>query len=166
MEEVTGDVLNRLDIFWGRPYKLLRPHLSYQGEEETLIRALSDREYKVYLYLKKHQLLTRKDLIVAFTNAFGGAEITETILETIHTVDHCRYDNPPYSNATLKAYDPADKDITTDQLRDQEDVYLVYNKLQKGIISIIIPDGGWDERFLLFLEDFISIKGNIKIIQQ
>ena len=162
-ETVTGDVLNSLDVFWGRSYNLVRPELTYSSGGDTYTRVLSDDEYRIYLYLKEHQLLTMKDLLVAFGNAFGSAEVSTTILNTIHTVDHKRYDNPPFTNETLKAYDDTDTDITTDKLVDKEGVNLVYNRLAQGTTSIQIPDDGWDENFLSFLESFISIKGNILI---
>ena len=162
-ETVTGDVLNSLDIFWGRSYNLIRPHLSYADGGDTYTRVLTDEEYRIYLYLKEHQLLTMKDLLVAFTNAFGSAEVSTTILNTIHTVDHRKYDNPPFTNTTLKAYDDEDTDITTDLLVDKEGVNLIYNRLAQGTTSIIIPDDGWDENFLGLLEEFISIKGNFLI---
>ena len=162
-ETVTGDVLNSLDVFWGRSYNLVRPHLSYTSDGDTYTRVLSDEEYRIYLYLKNHQLLTMKDLLVAFGNAFGSAETSTTLLNSIHTVDHKTYDNPPFSNDSLKAYDDEDTDITTDKLVDKEGVNLVYNRLAQGTLSIQIPDDGWDENFLSLLEEFISIKGNILI---
>ena len=162
-ETVTGDVLNSLDVFWGRSYNLVRPHLSYTSDGAIYTRVLSDEEYRIYLYLKNHQLLTMKDLLVAFGNAFGSAETSTTILNSIHTVDHKRYDNPPFSNDSLRAYDDEDTDITTDKLEDKDGVNLINNRLAQGTTSILIPDDGWDEQFLRFLESFISIKGNILI---
>ena len=162
-ETVTGDVLNSLDVFWGRSYNLVRPHLSYTSDGTTYTRVLSDEEYRIYLYLKNHQLLTMKDLLVAFTNAFGSAETGTTLLNSIHTVDHKTYDNPPFSNDSLRAYDDEDMNITTDKLVDKEGVNLINNRLAQGTTSILIPDDGWDEQFLRFLESFISIKGNILI---
>ena len=162
-ETVTDDVLNSLDVFWGRSYNLVRPHLSYTSDGATYSRVLTDEEYRIYLYLKNHQLLTMKDLLVAFSNAFGSAETGTTLLNSIHTVDHRKYDVPQFSNDTLKAYDDEDTDITTDLLVDKEGVNLVYNRLAQGTISIQIPDDGWDENFLSLLEEFISIKGNILI---
>lgn len=162
-ETVAGDVLNSLDVFWGRSYNLVRPHLSYADGGDTYTRVLTDEEYRIYLYLKNHQLLTMKDLLVAFGNAFGSAEVSTALLNTIHTVDHRKYDVPQFSNDTLKAYDDEDTDITTDLLVDKEGVNLVYNRLAQGTTSILIPDDGWDENFLSLLEEFISIKGNILI---
>lgn len=161
-ETVTDDVLNSLDVFWGRSYNLIRPTISYT-DDDTYTRVLSDEEYRIYLYLKNHQLLTMKDLLVAFTNAFGSAETSTTLLNSIHTVSHRKYDAPQFSNDTLKAYDDEDTDITTDLLVDKEGVNLVYNRLAQGTTSILIPDDGWDEEYLRFLESFISIKGNILI---
>lgn len=160
---VTGDVLNGLDVFWGKSYNLIRPHLSYTSSGTTYSRVLTDEEYRIYLYLKNHQLLTMKDLLVAFTNAFGSAETTTTLLNTLHLVDHKSYDNPAFSNDTLAAYDNDDNDILTDKLVDKSGVNVVNDRLAQGTVSITIPDDGWDEHFLTFLEEFISIKGNILI---
>ena len=161
-ETVTDDVLNSLDVFWGRSYNLIRPTISYT-DDDTYTRVLTDEEYRIYLYLKNHQLLTMKDLLVAFTNAFGSAETSTTLLDSIHTVDHKTYDNPPFTNVTLAAYDEDDTDIITDNLVDKSGVNVVNDRLAQGTTSILIPDDGWDEQFLRFLESFISIKGNILI---
>ena len=98
-------------------------------------------------------------------NAFGSAETSTTILNSIHTVAHTTYDNPPFSNDSLRAYDDEDTDITTDKLVDKDGVNLINNRLAQGTTSILIPDDGWDEEFLSLLESFISIKGNILISQ-
>lgn len=160
---VTGEVVNSLDTFWGRSYNLIRPLLSYVSDGNTYTRMLTDEEYRIYLYLRKHQLLTMKDLLVAFTNAFGGAEETVTTLNSISTVNHKSYDNPAFSNTTLSAYDNDDPDIVTDKLVDKTGVYTVKDKKATGTITITIPNGGWDEHYLTFLEEYISIKGNILI---
>ena len=162
-ETVTADVLNSLDVFWGRSYDLVRPHLSYTSSGDTYSRVLTDEEYRIYLYLKNHQLLTMKDLLVAFGNAFGSAETSTVTLNSIHTVDHKRYDNPAFSNTTLAAYDNSDTDIITDKLVDKSGVNVVNDRFAQGTLSILIPDDGWDEHYLAFLESFISIKGNILI---
>lgn len=162
-ETITDDILNSLDVFWGRSYNLVRPHLSYDSGGNTYSRVLSDDEYRIYLYLKEHQLLTMKDLLVAFGNAFDSAEVTTTILNSIHTVDHRSYDNPSFSNVTLSAYDNSDTDVITDKLVDRTGVNVINDRLAQGTVSILIPDSGWDEHFLTFLESFISVKGNILI---
>ena len=164
-ETVTGDVLNSLDRFWGHSYNLTRPTLSYTDSGDTYTRVLSDDEYRIYLYLKEHQLLTMKDLLVAFSNSFGSAEVTTATLNSIHTVDHRHYDDPKFSNTTLDAYDVDDLDVVTDLLVDKSGVNVVNDRMAEGSVSILIPDNGWDEHFLTFLESFISIKGNILITQ-
>ena len=161
-ETITGDVLNSLDVFWGKSYNLIRPVLSYVSNGNTYSRTLADDEYKIYLYLQNHQLLTMKDLLVAFSNAFGDAETTTTTLNSIHTVDHKTYDNPPFSNSTLSAYDSNDLDIVTDKLVDKSGVCLVVDRMAQGTVTISVP-GVYDEHFLTLLESFISIKGNILI---
>ena len=163
---VTGDVLNALDVFWGKSYDLIRPHLSYTSDGDTYSRSLTDEEYRIYLYLKDHQLLTMKDLLVAFSNAFGGAEISTTVLNSIHTVDHKKYDNPAFSNTTLAAYDNSDNDIVTDKLVDKSGVYTVNDRKATGTITISIPSGGYDEHYFTFLESFISVKGNVLISEE
>ena len=135
----------------------------YRGDEKE--RPLTDEEYKIYLYLKNHQLLTMKDLLVAFTNAFGDAETTTTVLNSIHTVDHKKYDDPSFSNDTLTAYDNTDTDIITDKITDKSGVDVINDRLAQGTTTIQIPDNDWDEEFLTLLEEFISIKGNILISQ-
>lgn len=159
---VTDDVLNSLDVFWGKSYNQLRPTISYTSDGNTYTRTLTDEEYRIYLYLKDHQLLTMKDLLVAFCNAFGDAETTTTTLNSIHTVDHKRYDNPAFSNTTLAAYDNTDNDIITDKLVDKSGVYTIVDRYAQGTVTISVP-GEWDENFLSLLESFISIKGNIYV---
>lgn len=165
-ETVTGEILNSLDTFWGRSYNLIRPIISYVSEGDTYSRSLSDDEYRIYLYLRNHQLLTMKDLLVAFGNAFGGAEVSTTTLNTLHFVDHKKYDNPPFSNTTLAAYDEDDPDTLTDKLTDKSGVYTLVDKLATGTVTINIPYNGWDEHYLSFLEEYVSIKGNVLIAEE
>ena len=141
----------------------IRNYKVYRGDENE--RPLTDEEYKIYLYLKNHQLLTMKDLLVAFTNAFGSAEVTTTLSNSIHTVDHKKYDDPSFSNDTLAALNSDDTDIITDKLVDKSGVDVINDRFAQGTLSIQIPDEGWDEEFLSLLESFISIKGNILISQ-
>ena len=161
-ETVTGDVLNSLDMFWGHSYNLTRPVLSYEEDGDTYSRMLTDEEYKIYLYLKNHQLLTMQDLLVAFTNAFGSAETTTTALNTLHLVDHKTYDNPAFSNDDLSAYSDEDRGVVTDLLVDRDGVDTVVDRFAMGTLTISVA-GSWDEHFLALLEGFISIKGNILV---
>lgn len=162
---VTGEVLNSLDTFWGRSYNQIRPTISYTNDGNTYTRTLTDEEYKTYLYLKNHQLLTMQDLLVAFTNAFGSAETSTTLLNSLHLVDHKKYDNPSFSNDTLSAYDEDDLGIVTDKLLDVSGVDVIVDRKAKGTLSISVPEG-FDEHFLGLLEGFISVKGNVKIVME
>ena len=159
----NGEVLNSLDTFWGRSYNLIRPVISYASDGDTYSRTLSDEEYRIYLYLRNHQLMTMKDLLVAFGNAFGGAEATTTTLNSISCVDHKRYDNPAFSNDGLSAYDVEDMDIVTDKLVDVSGVFTIVDRLAQGTVTISIPGEDWDEHYLSFLEEYVSIKGNVLI---
>lgn len=161
----SGKVLNSLDTFWGKSYNLERPVISYTSDGVAYSRLLSDNEYSIYLYLRNHQLLTMKDLLVAFSNAFGEASSRLVTLASLHLVNHKYYDNPPFSNDDLGAYDPADTGIVTDALIDADGVDIVIDRKTEGtIVTLNIPQG-YDEHFLSFLEEFISIKGDVVISQ-
>ncbi len=160
-----GKVLNSLDTFWGKSYNLERPVISYVSDGVAYSRVLTDNEYSIYLYLRNHQLLTMKDLLVAFSNAFGEASSSLSPLSTLYLVNHKMYDNPSFSNDDLGAYDPADTGIVTDALVDRADVDIVTDRKTEGTIVTINIPSGYDEHFLSFLEEFISIKGNVVINQ-
>lgn len=169
---VETKVLNTLDTFWGNSYNLERPSLSYVQDGVIYSRMLTDDEYKKYMYLLNHRLVTRQDLLVAFENAFGDSEDgTDVTLGTMnlsdtHMVNHKYYDDPAFTNVTLAAYDPEDKEIVIDDMHSSMDVNVVIDKKTPGtIITVIIPNQQWDKHFLTFLEDYISIKGNVKISQ-
>ena len=171
-ETVETKILNTLDSFWGRSYNLERPHVGYVEDGVIYSRMVTDDEYKIYLYLRNHRLMTRQDLLVAFTNAFGVSEDSDDVaisasgLEDTHMVNHKYYDNPSFSNVTLAAYDPEDKEIVIDDMHSSMDVNVVIDKKTEGtIITVFIPNQQWDTYFLSFLEEYISIKGNVIISQ-
>ena len=169
---VETKVLNTLDTFWGRSYNLERPPVSYVKDGVIYSRMLTDDEYKRYMYLLNHRLVTRQDLLVAFQNAFGVSEDDNDVsmgtmsLDDTHMVNHKYYDDPSFTNVTLAAYDPLDEEIIVDNVHTSEDVTVVIDKKTEGtIITVIIPNQQWDKHFLTFLEDYISIKGNVQISQ-
>ena len=160
---VETKVLNNLDTFWGKSYQLARPNISYVENGVIYSRKLTDKEYKVYLYLRKHRLMTKADLLNAFNNAFGDVELITTSLDVNQVVNHREYDNPPFSNDTLGGIDPSDRNIVTDKIND-DDVNVVTDYLTNGdTIMVVIPSGNWDPIFLSFLEQYSSIKGNVLI---
>ncbi len=170
-ETVTGDVLNSLDVFWGRSYNLIRPTISYT-DDDTYTRVLSDEDYRIYLYLKNHQLLTMKDLLVAFGNAFGSAETSTTLLNSIHTVDHKRYDTPPFTNVTLAAYDEDDTDI-----KDIKEFKYIYDVLAAAAeseyyheMNVLLLDkkfsinAVYSKKYRVYIGNFSQIDTKFKMI--
>ena len=164
-ETINSKILNSLDNFWGKSYNLLRPSISFVEDGETYSRYLTDEEYKIYLYLRNHQLLTRKDLLVAFGNSFGDVAFETETLGVAHTVTHKKYDNPSFSNDTLMSYDPEDTDIVVrTSLAEEENNTVIDKKTDSSILVVTIQGGDWDPVFLTFLEGYSSIKGNVKIM--
>ena len=156
-------ILNSLDTFWGRSYNLERPSISYTLDGVTFSRALTDDEYKIYLYLRNHRLLTQKDILVAFGNCFGDVSIGQQTIASIRAVNHKMYDNPPFTNETLAAYDPNDTGIVIDTKHTSVDSDPVIDKkTTTSTLAITIPEG-YDENFLTLLAEYASIKGNVLI---
>ena len=162
-EALHTKILNSLDTFWGRSYGLPRPSIQYTADGVTYARSLTDTEYKIYLYLRKHQLLTHKDIIVAFGKAFGNVSIGTQTLGAIRTVNHKQYDNPPFTNETLEAYDSDDLGIVIDAFNSGVDSDIVIDKKTSTTIITVTVPSGYDTNFLTFLEEYISIKGNVLI---
>lgn len=162
----VSNVKNALDTFWGHSYGFIRPSISYVQDGVIFHRLLTDEEYKIYLYLRNHRLMTKKDLIVAFSNAFNtddeSIQLTTFNLDNGSMVNHKQYDEPVFSNDSLSKYDESDINAITDMLNDSE-VKLISDKItQSSIIMIVVP-GEWDENFLYYLEQYSSIKGNVLI---
>lgn len=166
-----GKIINTLDTFWGKSYQLPRIEISYLDENEALQkRQMTDREYKIYLYLKNHPLMTKKDLTVAFTRCFSLSDDENDVYLSVETgadiltfVDHVHYDN--FTNPSLEKMNPDDKNALTDFINDS-DYDVISDKKTPGSINMInIPNQNLDQHFLDFLETFISIKGDVKINQ-
>lgn len=167
---VETKVLNSLDNFWGKSYQLPRPSVSYVTNGVVYSRKLTDKEYKVYLYLREHRLITKADLLNAFNNAFGddenNVELVTTSLDVNKVVNHKEYDNPPFSNDSLGSIDSSDMSIVTDKLED-EDVNIVTDYLTIGdTFIVVVPNNSWDPIFLAFLEQYTSVKGNVLISEE
>ena len=167
----VGKIINTLDTFWGKSYQLPRIEISYLDENEVLQRRMmTDREYKIYLYLKNHPLMTKKDLTVAFTRCFSVSDKEDDVYMSIEGgadilrfVDHPNYDN--FTNPSLEKMDANDTNALTDFLEDANYDVVSDEKTVGEIIMINIPNKNWDSHFLEFLETFISIKGNVRINQ-
>ena len=166
-----GKINNTLDTFWGKSYQLPRIEITYLDENEILQkRQMTDNEYKIYLYLKNHPLMTVKDLTTAFTRCFSVSDKEDDVYMSIETgadilrfVDHPNYDN--FTNPSLEKMDANDTNALTDFLEDANYDVVSDEKTVGEIIMINIPNKNWDSHFLEFLETFISIKGNVRINQ-
>ena len=152
-----------LDKFWGVSYNMPRPSLPVSERE------LTDKEYRVYLYLRNCRLLTREDLLVNFNKCFSYEDFeivfsTETMY--LEASDHLRYDAEETVSSNLhKRADDSTKHFVTNFSAD-EDTEVIESGLSKSteeIIVINIPFNDWDAEFLSFMEQYISVKGNIKI---
>lgn len=151
-----------LDSFWGLSYGMPRPTING--------RMLNDDEYKIYLYLRNCQLLTRQDIETCFNRCFGidDYEIyfsTET--NYLHTVDHNHYESIETMSSNL-AKDSLDDTneyiINTDNSVDDVKTLEGYNSVTDDELIIInVPYNDYDAEFLELLVPYISIKGNVFI---
>lgn len=184
MKEMTSTFLNdysvlsanhnSLDYFWGLSYNMPRPTIGTGASE----RLLSDDEYRIYLYLRNSQLITMQNLIINLGKCFNNDNVTVSFVyeeDGLNTVDHPHYiaDETITSNLA-KHSNPADTggDFVTDASQDSDSTNLIRGVLsvqpQTQLVCLVPhPDiegvGAWDPLFLEFLEQYISIKGNIKL---
>lgn len=180
MDDMNTAFLNDLDFMsatpkmlniYGANMNLPRPKIG----EGTSIRLLTDDEYRVYLYLRNCQLLTRLDLLKAFSHCmgddtldqeYGGVTITKEINGRWHAVDHLNYTSPdddPSSNIGRNS--DSDMDYIVKQ-GSSDEVYTIpgfTTYTGEYITYVNVPNNGWSPSFLSFLTQFISIKGNVLI---
>ena len=170
--DVTSANPKSLDRFYGASLNLPRPTITDGGTE----RLLSDKEYAVYLYLRKSQLLTRLDLMSVFSHCMGdetlddvynGVSVTDEPNNVLFGVDHLHYDSPtddPSSNISRNS--SSDHNHVVNHDSSDDDVYrLAGQKKYAGefVTFVNVPAAGWSHAFLDFLVDYISIKGNVLI---
>ena len=151
-----------LDNFWGVSYNMPRPKINN--------RYLTDEEYKIYLYLRNCQLITREDIEICFNNCFAIDDYTiyfsvENNFMTV--VDHNHYESQDTISSNLHInqddntneyiinFDNASADVLT--------LESLISKVEEEIIVINIPFNNYDAAFLELLEPYISVKGNLKI---
>ena len=152
-----------LDAFWGVSYNLPRPTLPNSE------RLLTDDEYKIYLYLRNCRLITKEDLIINFDKCFGFDDYEIVLSDEqsyLETTDHLNYtaDETVTSNLHKNSEDTS-LHFVTDYENDEE-TELIESGLstEEELVTVInIPYNEWDKEFLEFMEQYISIKGNIKI---
>lgn len=152
-----------LDNFWGVSYNLPRPTLPNSE------RLLTDEEYKIYLYLRNCRLITKDDLLVNFDKCFGVDDY-EIVLsdesQYLQAVDHLSYEAETTVGSNIhKRDDDSTLHFVTDYEND-ETTELIEGGLstEENLVTVInIPYQEWDKEFLEFMEQYISVKGNIKI---
>ena len=151
-----------LDKFWGVSYNMPRPKLE-NG------RLLTDEEYRIYLYLRNCRLLTMEDILVNMTHCFGLDDYEVYFTNESHylrSVDHTNYDSDETmeSNLARNSLDSGDEYIirqgSSDNVRGVE-------SLVSTVVDVVqyvnVPSQGWSDDFLGFLEQYISVKGNLRI---
>lgn len=152
-----------LDKFWGISYNMPRPTLPVSE------RQLTDEEYKVYLYLRNCQLITKQDILIAFEKCFGLEDYPiqfsgESLY--LETSDHLNYDAETNISSNLHKRSDDDTKHFVTSFEDDEDTMLIEGGLsveEETLTIINIPYQDWDAEFLVFMEKYISVKGNLKI---
>ena len=152
-----------LDNFWGVSYNLPRPTLL------TSERLLTDEEYKIYLYLRNCRLITKEDLLVNFDKCFGFDDYEIVLSDEqfyLEASDHLNYtsDETVGSNLHMNSEDTS-LHFVTDYSNDETTKTIESGlSTEEELVTVInIPYNEWDKEYLQFLEQYISIKGNIKI---
>ena len=151
-----------LDNFWGVSYNLKRPTLG-SG------RLLNDDEYRVYLYLRNCRLITMEDIEINFNKCFKLDDYDVYFTEEsdlLKTVDHLNYESLDTASSNLKKQNNDNSGHIITNFKQNDNTKLIESLLssQAELFTVInIPYNEWDDEFLSYLEQFISIKGNLRI---
>ena len=154
-----------LDKFWGVSYGLPRPRLPHSN------RLLTDEEYRRYLYLRQCQLLTEQDILINMDKCFAFDDnycYLEQQGDYFHTVDHLNYESIEANGSNLqKNTEDTSANYIIDFEHSETEVLTIQSHLRSSNVDtfnvIMIPYQGWDAEYLEFIEQFISIKGNLQI---
>lgn len=152
-----------LDKFWGVSYNMPRPTLP------TSERKLSDDEYRVYLYLRNCRLLTREDLLINMGKCFGLDDYEIVLSDEafyLEATDHPNYEAEDTISSNLhKRDDDTTLHFVTDYSNDETTEVIESGLSEEGeLVTVInIPYNDWDSEFLEFMEQYVSVKGNLKI---
>ena len=156
-----------LDKFWGVSYGMPRPKL-YVGTENE--RYLTDDEYRVYLYLRNCRLMTRQDIEVNMNKCFALDDYDCYFSEEsvyLNATDHRVYTpaTTPLSNIAKNISDTS-KDFIISSSEQYDDVHSIEGNLSEStdrLLVINVPFQNWDSTFLAFMEQYISVKGNLRL---
>ena len=158
---------NGLDKFWGVSYNIPRPKLHIGTENE---RYLTDDEYRIYLYLRNCRLMTREDIEINMNKCFSLDDYTVYFSEEtvyLNATDHLTYSATETISSNLAKNDTdTTKDYLINQNSESDYVNLLEGNLSTStekVQFVNIPFQNWDSTFLAFMEQFISVKGNLRL---
>lgn len=132
-------------------------------------RLLSDDEYRIYLYLRNCRLITKEDLLINFNKCFGLDDYPIVFSEEnfyLEATDHLNYEPTDTVSSNLhKNSEDTTLHFVTDYSNDETTETIESGLItEEELVTVInIPYNNWDKEFLEMLEQYISIKGNIKI---
>lgn len=132
-------------------------------------RLMTDEEYKIYLYLRNCRLITKEDLLINFNKCFGFDDYPIVFSDEtfyLEATDHLNYEPADTVSSNLhKNSEDTSLHFVTDYSNDEttETIESGLSTEEELVTVINIPYNNWDKEFLEMLEQYISIKGNIKI---
>ena len=148
-------------------YLIYKNFKVYTGEDKE--RPLTDDEYKIYLYLRNCRLITKEDLLINFNKCFGFDDYPIVFSDEnmyLEATDHLNYEPTDTVSSNLhKNANDNTLHFVTDYSNDEttETIESGLTTEEELVTVINIPYNNWDKEFLEMLEQYISIKGNIKI---
>ena len=156
-----------LDKFWGVSYNMPRPKLNGGTANE---RYLTDDEYRIYLYLRNCRLMTLEDIEINMNKAFGTDDFEVYFTEEtnyLNSTDHLIYTPTETISSNLaKNNDDTSDDYIINQGSSDSNVHNLEGNLSviTDFVQVVnVPYQEWDADFLSFLEQYISVKGNLQI---
>ena len=133
-------------------------------------RPMTDEEYRVYLYLRNCQLLTMEDIEINMNKAFGTDDFKVYFSEEtnyLNSTDHLVYTPTQTISSNLaKNNNDSSNDYVIKQDSDDSNVHRLEGNLSVSVdvIQVVnIPANNWDAEFLEFMQQYISVKGNVAL---
>lgn len=144
----------------------------YTGEDKE--RYLTDDEYKIYLYLRNCRLMTREDIEINMNKCFAVENensqypiFFSTETNYLSVANHLNYNSKTTEESNLAKNDEDTSLNFITNFASDEDTLLIESGLSEveEVIEVInVPSpNGYDPAFLELLENYISVKGNLKI---
>ena len=144
----------------------------YRGEYKE--RYLTDDEYRIYLYLRNCRLMTREDIEINMNKCFAVENensqyhiFFSTETNYLSVVNHLNYNSKTTEESNLAKNDEDTSLNFITNFANDEDTLLIDSGLSEveEVIEVInVPSPNeYDPAFLELLENYISVKGNLKI---